>query len=613
MIGCSRCDARFASEGIMQLCQTWAGIAPLCFGGNKCNHVQTLDWLLKVGCGVCIATSFALYDTECSHFYEEALVSDDRIPSLQRSVPENTTSERSILRESVGHQKSGCCRSGSAMHTMYGANTPQPSGVVCLCSVSLSTPTPAVLCTRTVVHSSHRFFFERDLASIPLTESSSSSAPIDKMSYTQPSTEAPSAATKINSPPIQCIYNATADMYGLGVRTGFYIQSFFNILGGLIPHSSGFGRGTSAVMTFALIVAYALGFEDPLDEPQLEIQLFLPLVTMISIPLSLLVFLRGHLPQGFYSLGSLVSLSALFVVACILGLVGVARKRYNGPCPLVSGIGAYDQKSKGLWLGSIFILGTATCVGVVLLWYSSWRFLRSFKRQEWRTNKRGIMIRLKYIAWTLTVLAIWITCVLSVELTIARHNVVTEALAMEDFGQWLSLCVGVASVIKFGWNMAEYRSKRRREAVTGIEMTPFQNEEDNTHMGTRRRIEEPEERDISNTPSQPSAQVSSPAPSQRPCQPPEQPPSQPHIQPLVPPGTQSPSQVPSQPPSQPPNQSPARPPAQPPIQTLHQLQVERNSARSISSTAGTNSDISNRDQEPTRPAGGRVTVRRVTL
>ena len=327
------------------------------------------------------------------------------------------------------------------------------------------------------------------------------------------------------------------------------------------------------------------------------------------MPLSLLVFLRGDLPEGFYSLGSLVSMSGLFVVACLLCLVGVARKRYNGPCPLVSGIGAYDQKSNGLWLGSIFILATATCVGVVLLWYNFWRFLRSYKRKERRTNKRVIMIRLKYITWTLTVLAIWITCLLSVELTIARHNVVTEALTTEDFGQWLSLCVGVASVITFGWNMAEYMSMRRREAVTGIEMIAFQNEEDDADMGTSRSTDEGEERVISNTPSQPPAQASSQRPSQRPCQPPAQPPSRPNNQPPAQPGTQPPSRVPSQPPSQPPNQSPA----QPPMQILHQLQVEHDSARSIFSTAGTNSDISYRNEAQRRPEDGRVIVRRVTL
>ena len=294
----------------------------------------------------------------------------------------------------------------------------------------------------------------RETAIIPFgTQSSSSSA--TKISMT------PSTAPTPSSQQIKCVYNATSDMYGIGVRTGFYIQSGLNILCGMLAFSSDFGRGTSAVMAFAMTVAYGLGFRDDANLPQLEIQLFLPMVAMLTTPLSLILWVQGAESEQFYSIGSLVMLSSLFMIAAIMGLIAVVLKPYNGPCPLFSGLGGYDLRLHGRLIASIVGLGIASFLGMAVFAFNATHFIRAYRTKGSRNERSRKISHTKYVIWTILSIAVWLMCVLSIELTIKKHSMMTQGLGDQQFGQWMSLCASFATLVTFGWNIAEFDTRRR--------------------------------------------------------------------------------------------------------------------------------------------------------
>jgi hypothetical protein len=59
-----------------------------------------------------------------------------------------------------------------------------------------------------------------------------------------------------------CIYTVTGDMYGLGVRLGFYLQSATGIIATVfIPDEGEQGRANSAILCFALLIAFSFDIQ----------------------------------------------------------------------------------------------------------------------------------------------------------------------------------------------------------------------------------------------------------------------------------------------------------------------------------------------------------------
>jgi hypothetical protein len=273
----------------------------------------------------------------------------------------------------------------------------------------------------------------------------------------------------------ECIYNVTGDMYGLGVRIGFYLQSASCIVSNaFVVRGNELNRGTNAIMTLPLTVAYGLGFLDQANILPLEVQMFISLVAMVALPcLSVILLRRSTIPGDIYSNGSIVSLTLIFVVACGLGTWGEATQPYHGACRVFSGLGGDSVKAKAGWSAWLALLCTLTATALSLFLisiYRMWRSVKAFRHgfststdliaegeQCWFREKQRVCI-----CWLVFIVGLWCTCVASVELTLKRHLIITDGLSQREFGQWIALCVGICSWVSLLWAAVGDRWKWRK-------------------------------------------------------------------------------------------------------------------------------------------------------
>jgi hypothetical protein len=107
------------------------------------------------------------------------------------------------------------------------------------------------------------------------------------------------------------------DMYGFGVRLGFYIQSACCIIA-IIFLKDGVEFGCLQDSLFK-----SIGVVNPENLKILEGQLFTSLVVMVSLPsLSQIVFQWHQIPESVYALGSTIVLATIFMVSCIVAMWG---------------------------------------------------------------------------------------------------------------------------------------------------------------------------------------------------------------------------------------------------------------------------------------------------
>src|SRR5271170_152706 len=170
--------------------------------------------------------------------------------------------------------------------------------------------------------------------------------------------------------PGYCAYSATGDMYGLGVRLGFYVQSACTIVASVILLRGGRdSRANSIIMSFALTVAFGLGILDRLNQMTLEVQMFMPLVTMICLPLLSLIAVqwRQNSQETVRASVSGFVLSLVFLTSCALAMFGEVHGRYFGRCKLFSGLGGSSVKAIRGWAVWVTLLSVLTAIALVLL------------------------------------------------------------------------------------------------------------------------------------------------------------------------------------------------------------------------------------------------------
>ena len=261
--------------------------------------------------------------------------------------------------------------------------------------------------------------------------------------------------------PGYCEYSATGDMYGLGVRLGFYVQSACTIIACVIlPRGGRDNRANSIILSFALTVAFFIGIRDRTNQMVLEVQLFIPLVTMICLPLlslSVVQWRRNSQETVRANVPNFV-LAIAFLTSSVLAVFGEVHGRYYGPCKLFSGLGGTSVKATRGWAVWVTLLSSLTLIALVLLLIcaakvyrstpSSRRLHCSLSPQSWIHSGQKICL-----CWTLISCGLWATCVASVELTIRRHEMTTPKLTDNDFGQWISLCVGIGAVFSLIWTI----------------------------------------------------------------------------------------------------------------------------------------------------------------
>ena len=271
------------------------------------------------------------------------------------------------------------------------------------------------------------------------------------------------------------IYEITGDMYGLGIRISYYVQSACNIIACIVVERgvAELGRSNSAIMALALTVAFGLGIRDPNNRMALEVQLFVALITMISLPILLAVLIQWKKSQqNLTAHGSIIALASIFLTSSGIALWGELNGRYTGLCKLFSGLGGTSVKARAGWNAWVALLALLTVVALTVLvacCIMIWRASASGREAHDSHNRKWIQSQPRMcIAWSIFAVGIWITSVASVQVTIRRHLMITTSLTDRDYGQYISLCVAIGSVCTLTWatveencNSWKWRPKRR--------------------------------------------------------------------------------------------------------------------------------------------------------
>ena len=255
-----------------------------------------------------------------------------------------------------------------------------------------------------------------------------------------------------------CEYDLSTDMYGVGVRLGFYLQSACIIIANpFLLQNADLGRASGGLMTFALLVAFGIGVGSDDTLLQLEAPIFISLVTVVSLPVLLLIVCRWiHPAESVHSQGTMVALASIFLASCITATWGVAQKRYLGACKIFSGLGGDSAKATTGWITWLALLGTLTAIAAVLFLLALLKLFRTVRQSkfEYRPLQEKIWFRsdrVNCVVWVAFSCGLWATCIASVELTLSRHDMDSGGLSERDFGQWMALCVGIGTVIMLVW------------------------------------------------------------------------------------------------------------------------------------------------------------------
>jgi hypothetical protein len=154
--------------------------------------------------------------------------------------------------------------------------------------------------------------------------------------------------------------------------------------------------------------------------------------------------------------------------------VGVAHKRYIGPCQVFSGLGGASLRTIAGWAVWVTLLSLLSFISFVffILVTLKMRWTLGSGSEPLRTQRRWFWSSRKHcIAWTIFAAGVWATCVASVELTFVRHNISNGVgnLRTKDLGQWMALCVAIATVIAFVWAALRDTMERSTEIKATVQ------------------------------------------------------------------------------------------------------------------------------------------------
>jgi hypothetical protein len=269
-----------------------------------------------------------------------------------------------------------------------------------------------------------------------------------------------------------CTYVLLGDMYGTGVRLGYYLQSLSTILSMLFSRGSDLGgvRGTTATMSLALTIAFVTGALSG-SSLALEIPIFLAIATCISLPTLLQPFfvwpIRFTNVRGPASYIVMVLAYVFDLFFCFWGVVTAWYAAIPQQCDILAGISGESVLSSagyGSWI--IFSsLGVVLCVvfltmGIGVLCALPRMLLRVPGSQktwgEILCGSRNINItdRALVALWTVFAVGTVGVCIAAVELTFKRHAIQTSELETGQYGQWMALIAGVAGMVSTSWAVA---------------------------------------------------------------------------------------------------------------------------------------------------------------
>lgn len=251
-----------------------------------------------------------------------------------------------------------------------------------------------------------------------------------------------------------CIYTITGDMYGLGVRIGFYLQAASNfIAAALLPRGIKEGRTTSAILVFGLVTAFELGIGE--SSLALESPVIVALMSMLTLPLLMQPALDWSWKEQAAKQSSLLVISALYIAATGSSIWGVIHgwNRGSTECDILSGISgrsALSQRAQTLWL-VLFSLALAfsvfwTLAGICKTWAANGKPSKSKPKQLWYTRSP-----ICFLSWAGFWILLMIVCLLSIERTIAVHGITPPGLSKTEYGQWIAFSVGLGAVVDILW------------------------------------------------------------------------------------------------------------------------------------------------------------------
>ena len=250
----------------------------------------------------------------------------------------------------------------------------------------------------------------------------------------------------------ECGYNITGDMYGLGVRLGFYLQAASNVMTtAFVVNGANDGRSNSACLGFGILVAFGLGVSESLLS--LEEPVFVALMAIVSLPLIVQPIFDWSCEGSIAIHGSWLALGAVFSAAMCMSLYGLYHGWDRGPpeCDVLSGLGGGEATSVNGHTAWTILFIFATMVALTALALGVYKLLATTgvrRERAWIYEDPP-----RCLVWGLLAIALSIVCIISVELTIERQGISPPGLGKTEYGQWIAFSVGLTAIIGFFWEI----------------------------------------------------------------------------------------------------------------------------------------------------------------
>lgn len=286
------------------------------------------------------------------------------------------------------------------------------------------------------------------------------------------STPTPPTSSFSSSNGGECEYIITSDMYGIGVRIGFYLQGVSNIFGLRPFHKDPDGRSITASLCFGLLVAFWLGIET--TSISLEGPVFVALITAVSLPIIIHPVLFDH-PRSSRSSGSLLAVSALYSAAIMSVLFGSINGWYRGSpeCSVASafsGENALSTHGKSAWL---ILFTVEALLSMALLLTILYRTINAKTKKPPLDNnwRNGIIFGIFSIL-------IVTFCIASVETTIVLNDIHTPGLSGAEYGQWIAFSVGLGAILASIWGLFIPNGAKEKELSSSVNMVEIQKDDE---------------------------------------------------------------------------------------------------------------------------------------
>ena len=294
-------------------------------------------------------------------------------------------------------------------------------------------------------------------------------SPVSVSSSVGTSNPMPSVTTGVKVTGGICIYEITTDMYGLGVRIGFYIQAIVNITATVvIANGWKYGRLNTSIMAFALLLVFGMGVR--MSSLALEAPLFLALISIVSLPALLEMMFRRTVRRNRNFHGVYLTLAAIYVVSFAICLWGVRASWYDisrlpSQCPVLTGLTGGNALMPEGKVGWTVLFGLGLGLSSAIFGFGCWKCQRDLGRRVMPPLRAEIWIHqcpFLCVIWLSLSLGLWIVCVVSIEMTISRHHLESAGLTSRDLGQWMAFSTGVAAAVGLFWTWFFQRRDLKR-------------------------------------------------------------------------------------------------------------------------------------------------------